>query len=161
RSGFAEAHGRRRPHAGGPEVSHNPRGSRMAGTTQNVAPFQGGRVAPSLTRSAPNVETAYVEASTVETSSVEVSVGGFRWWLAPHLKHLLLGPTGLKLAEWLQAGQARVVKKGPHRIVYRVDLPELHFYVKRNLVADRSCWVRQLIRPSKAHMEYQRARGVA
>jgi serine/threonine protein kinase len=94
-------------------------------------------------------------------AGVEVSVGGFRWWLAPNLKHILLGPTGLKLAEWLQAGQARVVKKGPHRIVYRVDLPELHFYVKRNLVADRSSWVRQLIRPSKAQMEYQRAGHVA
>ncbi len=59
------------------------------------------------------------------------------------------------------AGQAHVVKKGPHRVVYRVELPDLCFYVKRNLMTDRWCWIRQLVRPSKARMEYERARGVA
>jgi len=92
---------------------------------------------------------------------VEVSAGGFRWWVAPEHRHSLLGPQGLRLEEWLQCGQARVVKKGPHRIVYRVELDELRFYVKRNLVTDRWCWIRQLFRPSKARMEYERARGVA
>src|SRR5205807_7453932 len=56
---------------------------------------------------------------------------------------------------------ACIIKKGPHRVVYRVELPSLRFYVKRNLMTDRWCWVRQLIRPSKARMEYERARGVA
>ncbi len=65
------------------------------------------------------------------------------------------------MREWLEAGQARIVKKGPHRIVYKVELPGLRFYIKRNLVTDRWCWIRQLIRPSKARTEYMRARGVA
>jgi len=92
---------------------------------------------------------------------VRVSAGGFRWWIAAEHRDTLLGPRGLRLEEWLQSGQARIVKKGPHRVVYRVDLPGLCFYVKRNLVTDRWCRIRRLFRPSKARMEYQRARGVA
>ena len=118
----------------------------MAGITQDVAPLPGGRVAPSL---------------TFPALQAEVSAGGGRWWLAPEHRQALLGPRGLRLDEWLETGQARIVKKGPHRIVYRVELPDLHFYVKRNLETDRLCWIRQLIRSSKARMEYVRARGVA
>ena len=118
----------------------------MAGYTQDVVPFPGGRVAPGV---------------TCPPLLAEVSAGGGRWWLAAEHRQVLLGPRGLRLEEWLQAGQARIVKKGPHRIVYRVELPELQFYVKRNFETDRLCWIRQLIRPSKARMEYDRARGVA
>jgi tRNA A-37 threonylcarbamoyl transferase component Bud32 len=92
---------------------------------------------------------------------VQVVVGSFSWAIAPRYRDILLGPDGLRLAEWLQAGQAHIVKNGPHRIVYRVELPELCFYVKRNLVTDRLCWARQLIRRSKARTEHERASGVA
>ena len=117
----------------------------MAGFAQELAPVHGGRPARGLT-------PAPLE---------EVSAGGFRWLLAPKLRDILLGPRGLRLDEWLRAGQAHIVKKGPHRVVYRVELPGFCFYVKRNLVTDRWCWIRQLVRPSKARMEYERARGVA
>jgi hypothetical protein len=118
----------------------------MAGPTQDVSPPCGPRVVPCLTLPAP---------------TAKVSARGFHWWIAPECRHVLLGPQGLRLDEWLEAGQASIVKRGPHRIVYRVELPELHFYVKHNLVPDRLCWVRQLIRPSKARTEYERAHGVA
>ncbi len=58
-------------------------------------------------------------------------------------------------------GQAVAVKHGPHRAVYRVDLPGLSFYLKHNRVTDLRTWVRQLVRPSKAAMEFERARAVA
>ena len=118
----------------------------MAGFTKDVAPVRGGRLAPGLAHSMP---------------LVKVSTGDFRWWVAPEHRDLLLGPTGLRLEEWLQKGQARIIKKGPHRIVYRVELPQLRFYVKRNLVADRITWFRQLVRPSKARMEFESAQEVA
>lgn len=118
----------------------------MAGIAQDVSSRRGGRAAPGLTLPAP---------------LEKVSAGGFSWWVASEHRHVLLGADGLRLEEWLRSGQARIVKKGPHRIVYRVELADLRFYVKRNLVADRICWMRQLIRPSKARTEYERARGVA
>ncbi len=91
----------------------------------------------------------------------EVHAGGFRWSLAPGLQPSLLDDAGLRLAEWLRAGQAQVVKQGPHRIVYRVELPGLCFYLKHNRVSDARTWMRQLVRPSKARLEYQSALAVA
>src|SRR5262249_33558704 len=63
-------------------------------------------------------------------------------------------------ADWLRDGQARLVKQGPHRVVYRVDLPGLSFYVKRNLIPDIKTWLRQLVRLSKARMELARIAAV-
>jgi len=38
-------------------------------------------------------------------------------------RDLLLGPAGLRLDKWLEAGDARIVKNGPHRTVYCVTMP--------------------------------------
>src|SRR5438874_9009549 len=86
----------------------------------------------------------------------ETVAGGVSWWLAPEHWPQLIGPDGLRLADWLRDGSARLVKQGPHRVVYRVDLPALSFYVKRNLIPDIKTWLRQLVRPSKARMELER-----
>jgi hypothetical protein len=87
--------------------------------------------------------------------------GGFRWAMAPELQALLLGPEGLRLGHWIRERHATVVKQGPHRVVYRVDLPGLTFYLKHNLVPDRFAWLRHMIRRSKARMEYENALAVA
>jgi tRNA A-37 threonylcarbamoyl transferase component Bud32 len=81
--------------------------------------------------------------------------------MAPGVEDLLLGPHGLRLDEWLRDGLAHVVKQGPHRVVYRVELPGLTFYLKHNLVPDRFAWMRQIVRRSKARMEYESALAVA
>ena len=81
--------------------------------------------------------------------------GGFRWSLAPDLRARLFDGDGLRLPEWLATGQARPVKQGPHRVVYRVDLPGLPFYLKHNLVPDMARWLRQVVRRSKARLEYE------
>jgi tRNA A-37 threonylcarbamoyl transferase component Bud32 len=86
--------------------------------------------------------------------------GGVRWQIRPGLEHLF-GPDGLRLAQWLDAGQARVVKHGPHRSVYHVVLPGLDFYLKHNRLADCRAKLRELVRPSKARIEYEHARAVA
>ena len=65
------------------------------------------------------------------------SVAGFHWSLLPDLRVRLLDERGLRLPEWLESGQAQVVKHGPHRIVYKVELPGLCFYIKHNLVQDQ------------------------
>ena len=76
-----------------------------------------------------------------------VRAGGFRWTVSAGLETPLLGRSGLPLSDWLRAGQAHIVKQGPHRIVYRVDLPGLCFYLKHNRVTDARSWLRQLVRP--------------
>ncbi|MCI0680946.1 MAG: lipopolysaccharide kinase InaA family protein [Gemmataceae bacterium] len=90
----------------------------------------------------------------------DVAAGAFRWRLQPDFAQQL-GPDGVRLQEWLRTGQATVVKQGPHRVVYRVALPQVTFYVKHNLTPDRVTWFRQLIRPSKARREYDSALEVA
>jgi tRNA A-37 threonylcarbamoyl transferase component Bud32 len=99
--------------------------------------------------------------STIGQPLSQLSVGGFRWSLLPDLRAQLLNESGLRLPEWLQSGQARVVKEGPHRVVYRVELPGLCFYVKHNFVHDQRAWLRQLVRPSKARIEFDRVMAAA
>jgi tRNA A-37 threonylcarbamoyl transferase component Bud32 len=86
--------------------------------------------------------------------------GGVRWQIRPGLEHLF-GPDGPRLDDWLTAGQAQVVKHGPHRTVYHVVLPDLDFYLKHNRLADCRARLRELVRPSKARSEYDHARAVA
>lgn len=87
--------------------------------------------------------------------------GGLRWEVAADYRDVLLGPDGLRLAEWLERGQARVVKSGPHRTVYRVVLPEVDCYVKHCRVHDGRAWLRECVRPAKARGEYERCLAVA
>ncbi|HZT82378.1 MAG TPA: lipopolysaccharide kinase InaA family protein [Gemmataceae bacterium] len=87
--------------------------------------------------------------------------GGIRWQVRPECREQLLGPGGLRLDEWLREGRARVVKHGPHRTVYRVDLPGLSCHVKHNRLANLRARLRELIRPSKARIEHERALAVA
>jgi tRNA A-37 threonylcarbamoyl transferase component Bud32 len=92
---------------------------------------------------------------------VEVTTGDVRWQVRPECREQLLSPDGLRLDEWLRTGQARVVKHGPHRSVYAVALSNFRFYVKHNRLANARVWLRDLVRPSKARMECERAVGVA
>jgi tRNA A-37 threonylcarbamoyl transferase component Bud32 len=92
---------------------------------------------------------------------LRVEAGGFRWHVAPGCQQLLFGPDGLRLDEWLRGGLAQVVKHGPHRTVYRVALPGLHVHLKHYRLADLRAWLRQLLRPAKARIEFERALAVA
>jgi len=92
---------------------------------------------------------------------VQVTAGGYRWHLRPEYRDCLVGPQGLRLNEWLAEGKAQVVKHGPHRTVYHVTLPRLDFYLKHFRLMDMRAWLRELFRPPKARMEFDRALGVA
>src|SRR5262245_31402522 len=92
---------------------------------------------------------------------VDFQTGDIRWRVTPDCRDRLLIPYGFRLQEWLQTGEAVTVKHSPHRTVYRVQLPGLSFYLKQNRVSDLRIWIRQLVRPSKAAMEFERARAVA
>jgi len=92
---------------------------------------------------------------------VEVHSGGVGWRVRPEFKEILFGPDGLRLEEWRQTGQARVVKHGPHRTVYRVALAGLSFYLKHYRLSNFRARIAQLFRPAKAQKEFDRALQVA
>jgi tRNA A-37 threonylcarbamoyl transferase component Bud32 len=97
-------------------------------------------------------------SATPLTAWCDVPAGDVRWWVAPGLSDALLGPEGLRLDEWLRNGRATVIKEGPHRVVHRVELTDGQVvYVKHNLVPDFRTLLRQLVRPSKARLEFERA----
>src|SRR5690349_17515735 len=95
------------------------------------------------------------------TPFTHLTLGAYRWEVVPAYRDRLLGPDGLRLDEWRQTGQAQVVKHGPHRTVYRVTLPGLDCYLKHYRMQDTRAWLRELVRPSKARMEHERALEVA
>jgi tRNA A-37 threonylcarbamoyl transferase component Bud32 len=97
----------------------------------------------------------------VKTSRlVDFVVGGARWQVVAECRELLFGPDGLRLSDWLRAGRAQVIKDAPHRTVYRVTLPGLAFYLKHYRLVGLRAWLRQLFRPAKARMEWDRALAV-
>jgi tRNA A-37 threonylcarbamoyl transferase component Bud32 len=91
----------------------------------------------------------------------EIEADGVRWQVLPEWQNLLFGPAGLRLEEWLRDGLAQVVKNGPHRTVYRVSLPGLSFYLKHYRLQGLRAWWRQLLRPARARLEFERALAVA
>jgi tRNA A-37 threonylcarbamoyl transferase component Bud32 len=98
------------------------------------------------------------------SAAIDFLTAGVRWHLLPALAPLradLFDADGLRLGDWLADGRARVVKQGPHQAVCRVTLPGLDFYLKQYRVPDARAWLRGLLRPSKARLEFERARAVA
>jgi tRNA A-37 threonylcarbamoyl transferase component Bud32 len=91
----------------------------------------------------------------------DLAFAGMRWQVVPEHRAALFNAAGLRLEEWLRNGQARVIKHGPHRTVYRVGLPGLDFHLKHYRLHDTRAWLRDLVRPSKARMEYDRTVAVA
>jgi tRNA A-37 threonylcarbamoyl transferase component Bud32 len=97
---------------------------------------------------------------------VELQTSAVEWQIDPDLLRQdlhghassLFAPDGPKIEEWLQTGQARVVKHGPHRTVYHVTLPGLDFHLKHYRLADTRAWLRTWLRPSKARLEFERTR---
>jgi tRNA A-37 threonylcarbamoyl transferase component Bud32 len=83
--------------------------------------------------------------------------GDVGWWVRPDWRERLLGPRGLRLDEWRERGALAVIKQGPNRVVYRVDLPGASFFVKHYLVPDYRSMFRQWFRRGKGRNEGKRA----
>jgi tRNA A-37 threonylcarbamoyl transferase component Bud32 len=78
---------------------------------------------------------------------------GIGWWSRDGWRDVLLGPEGLRLEEWRDRGRLTTIKAGPHRVVYRADLPEGTIYVKHFLVPDWRATLRQWVRRGKGRNE--------
>ncbi|MBV8609608.1 MAG: phosphotransferase [Singulisphaera sp.] len=84
--------------------------------------------------------------------------GEVGWWVRSDWHRVLLGPGGLRLDEWRSSGRLTIVNTRPHRVVYRVDLPEGAIYVKHFLVPGLRAKLRQWVRRGKGRNEGQRTR---
>ncbi len=89
--------------------------------------------------------------------------GEIGWWVraGSPWREILLGPDGLRLDEWREAGRVSTVKAGPHRVVYRVELPEGAVYIKHFLVPNRRAILRQWVRRGKGRNEGKRSQQLA
>ncbi len=84
----------------------------------------------------------------------ETWAGGF----APSGATALIGPEGLRLADWRADGAVTTIKAGPHRIVYRAELPGRGaVYIKHFLVPNVPATLRQWFRRGKGRNEAKRA----
>ncbi len=89
--------------------------------------------------------------------------GEVGWWMraGSPWRDVLLGPDGLRFDEWRAAGCVATVKSGPHRIVYRVSLPQGNLYIKHFLVPNRRAILRQWFRRGKGRNEGKRSQRLA
>ncbi|MGH7140543.1 MAG: hypothetical protein ACREHD_32820, partial [Pirellulales bacterium] len=78
--------------------------------------------------------------------------------ILPDWRAVVLGPDGLRLGQWLRDGQARLVKHGPRRAVYRVAAAGGTLFIKHYRC--RRWWeaVGHLLRRSPSRREFDRAR---
>jgi tRNA A-37 threonylcarbamoyl transferase component Bud32 len=88
-----------------------------------------------------------------------IVVDGIRWHFAPHALSII-DPNSLCIADLLRSGQAAAVKDGPHRTVYRIQLPGVRVYYKRCKLMGIRGYLRQCLRPPKAKMEFDRAQKI-
>ena len=92
---------------------------------------------------------------------VEQTTGSVTWHVLPDWRPVLLGPTGLPMDRWRDQGQFRVVKRGPHRSVYRVEYDGRRFFVKHFHPTGVRATLRSLLRPSPARREWRKTTEVA
>lgn len=85
------------------------------------------------------------------------ATGDVGWWTLPGWSDTLLDAQGLRLDEWRARGLLHEVKRSPHRVVYRVDLPAGAIYVKHFLVPGYREMFRQWFRRGKGRNEAKRS----
>jgi tRNA A-37 threonylcarbamoyl transferase component Bud32 len=90
--------------------------------------------------------------------------GRLCWHVLP-AGEALFGPAGPNLDAWIRDGLAELVKRGPQRTVYRVRLAGGDVFVKRCRINTPRAWLREVLRPAKARLEFEnalalRARGI-
>ncbi len=83
------------------------------------------------------------------------------WWHTAGWGSELLGEEGLELDRWRSEGRLSVIKEGPHRVVYKVNLPRGPIYIKHFLTPDRRSMLRQWVRRGKGRNEGRRSLHLA
>jgi len=104
---------------------------------------------------------ASVRANAPRDEFVCVEGQGVSWTIQSGLADALL-PAMTRLVDGGATGAGvETVKTGPHRTVYRLSLKEGCFYLKHFRIADGKALVQNLVRPSKAEIEWRAAQQIA
>ncbi|WP_337176792.1 lipopolysaccharide kinase InaA family protein [Paludisphaera sp.] len=90
-----------------------------------------------------------------------VQAGDVGWWLQGGWRDVLVDADGLRLDQWRAEGRVETIKSGPHRVVYRVQLPSGAIYVKHFLIPNLRAKYRQWFRRGKGRNEGKRSRSLA
>ena len=90
-----------------------------------------------------------------------VRLGPVAWDIRLELVDTFLIDHGLRLDEWQRDDRLTIIKHGPHRTVYRLDLPDGTFYLKHFRVADWKAWLRNAVRACPAELERRAVDHVA
>lgn len=77
------------------------------------------------------------------------------------LEALTSRDSGFPIERWLAEGSATIVKQGAHRSVYRLDLPQGAFYLKREHHHDLSAKLRRFVRHSASRREWTKSRELS
>ena len=81
---------------------------------------------------------------------------GLVWRIVPEASRIL-GAQAPDLAEWRRAGRMTVVKENLQREISRVELPRGTVYLKLCRANTPRAWLRELLRPAKARLEFENA----
>lgn len=90
-----------------------------------------------------------------------LSVADVEWSARSDCRARIIEASDEQWEAWRREGVMEIVKTGPHRTVYRLNLPEGEFYVKRFRIADWKARLRNLFRKSPADCEFHAAQKIA
>ena len=93
-----------------------------------------------------------------DQSKATLSFGETRWTVHGPFNDLLFDERGLKLKQWLKSGQATLIKSGPGRLIYRVNLPGAAFYIKHFRSVKMFHFLHRIIKKDRARKEYESAK---
>src|SRR5262245_13227185 len=82
-----------------------------------------------------------------------------QWTFAPGVERI--EPTDLDLNTLQSDGRVTLVKHGPHRTVYRVQLQTGMVYWKHCRIYSSRSFLRECVRPPKALLEFDKALALA
>jgi tRNA A-37 threonylcarbamoyl transferase component Bud32 len=97
---------------------------------------------------------------TRKVVTLSALVRGVRWHVTADAREFLT-PELLDLDPHVRSGVARVIKHGPHRTVYYLQLGGVNVYWKHCRISGTRSRLRQCLRPPKARMEFDRALALA
>lgn len=106
------------------------------------------------------VAAAALDGLFREPSWIWAECSDVGWWVRPEWRSVILDDAGqLRLEEWVAEGRVTTVKSGPHRTVYRVELPHGRgaVYIKHFLIPNFRSKFRQWVRRGKGRNEARRA----
>lgn len=95
------------------------------------------------------------------TGMVTFCLAQTRWQVCADRVDELFDSSGLKLTEWKRHGQTTIIKNGPHRTVYHLELPSGGYFLKHFKADDWKTKLRQLVTPCRAELEYHAVQRVA